>query len=160
MTRRATRIAAERVIPAMPADVYAFLVDLENHWLLADRFVDVLTIERPPGGGPATGGTVKIRGPLGVGRTAHTRVVEATLGESIAGTASVGPRTEARVHWTLVPAVEGTRVRLEATVVRATPVDAIVLAVGGRRWLEHRFGAILGTLARRLPPRHVQDSPA
>lgn len=139
--------------------VFAFLADLENHWLLADRFVEVLTLERPLGGGPARGGTVRMRGPLGLGRTARTRVVEAAPASAIAGTASVGGRTEARVRWTLTPAPRGTRVRLEATIERLGRAEAVLLAAGGRRWLERRFASILQTLGRRVPGDH-QDSSA
>jgi hypothetical protein len=146
----APRIAAERVVDAAPADVFGFLADLENHWLLADRFVEVLSLERPAGGGPARGGTVRMRGPLGIGRTARTRVDQAHPPNSMAGIASVGKRTEAHVLWTLTPVPEGTLVRLEATVARAGRGDALMLAAGGRRWLAHRFEAILATLAARV----------
>jgi hypothetical protein len=146
-----TRIAAERVVVASPRAVFAFLADLENHWLLADRFVEVLTLERPDGGGPAHGGTVRMRGPLGLGRTARTRVVEMHPDSWLAGTASVGNGTEALVRWTLMPEREGTRVRLEATVQRAGRLESLLLAAGGRRWLEQRFASILETLGRRLP---------
>jgi hypothetical protein len=146
-------------VGASPPDVFLFLADLENHWLLVDRFVEVLTLERPPGGGPARGGTVRMRGPLGLGRTVRTRVVEATPAKVIAGTASVGERTEARVRWTLTPSPRGTRVRLEATVERVGRAEWVLLAAGGRRWLDRRFTSILQTLARRVPG-DGQDSSA
>jgi uncharacterized protein YndB with AHSA1/START domain len=149
VSRAANRIAAERVVAASPQVVFTFLADLENHWLLTDRFVEVLTLERPPGGGPARGGTVRMRGPLGLGRTVRTRVVEAAPVSAIAGTASVG-HTEALVRWTLTPESGETRVRLEATVERLGRADGVLLAVGGRRWLERRFISILETLARRV----------
>ena len=56
-----------------------------------------------------------------------------------------GPRVAAER-----PAHGGTRVRLEALVRRAGPLEAMLLAVGGRRWLGRRFEAILATLARRM----------
>jgi hypothetical protein len=155
----APRIATERVVAAAPADVFGFLADLENHWLLADRFVEVLSLERPPEGGPAHGGTVRMRGPLGISRTATTRVDQAQPHSSMAGTASVGS-TEARVVWTFTPVADGTRVRLEATIVRAGIGDSILLAAGGRRWLEQRFESILETLAQRLPRPAAQVSSA
>ena len=40
--------------------------------------------------------------------------------------------------------------RLEATVERASLLDRALLALGGRRWLERRFVAILQTLERRV----------
>ena len=145
-----TRVAAERVVAATPEALFDFLVDLENHWLLADRFVVVGTLERPHPGAPAQGGTVRMRGPLGLARTARTRVVSSHAPRFIEGTAAVGPNTEALVRWTLTPDTAGTRVRLEAAVVRAGPLESLVLRVGGRTWLERRFAAILETLGRRL----------
>jgi hypothetical protein len=146
------------VVAAPVASVFDFLADLENHWQLTDHFVEVLTLERPAGGGPARGGRVRIRGPLGTSRTAATRVAEAHPPRLIAGTASVGRRTEAQVRWTLTPEGQQTRVRLEAVVRRAGTLEAMLLAAGGRRWLGHRFDAILTTLARRMA--HAQSSSA
>jgi uncharacterized protein YndB with AHSA1/START domain len=159
VSRGANRIAAERVVAASPQVVFAFLADLENHWLLTDRFIEVLTLERPPGDGPAKGGTVRMRGPLGLGRTVRTRVVEAVPARAIAGTASVGRRTEAHVRWTLTPESRGTRVRLDATIERLGRAERVLLAAGGRLWLERRFVSILQTLARRIPGAG-QDSSA
>jgi hypothetical protein len=150
VSRGATRIAAERVVAASPPVVFAFLADLESHWLLTDRFVEVLTLERPPGGGPAHGGTVRIRGPLWLGRTARTGVVERDPPRSIAGSAVVGTGTEALVRWTLDPVGERTLVRLEATIERVAGLERLLLAAGGRGWLERRFTSILETLERRV----------
>jgi len=158
VSRTEPGVVAERVVAAPRPVVFDFLADLENHWLLADRFVEVLTLERPPGGGPARGGRVRVRGPLGISRTAQTRVAEADPPHAIAGTASVGRRTEAQVRWTLAPEGESTRVRLEAAVQRAGTIDAVLLAAGGRRWLGRRFDSILATLARRMDD--AQDSSA
>ena len=144
------RIAAERVVAASPPAVFGFLADLENHWLLADRFVEVLTLDRPSAGAPAHGGKVRMRGPVGLGRTAHTRVVETKPPTCIVGTAAVGDATEAQVRWTLAPAGDGTRVQLEATMQRTGRFESVLLAAGGRRWLERRFASILATLARRV----------
>jgi uncharacterized protein YndB with AHSA1/START domain len=159
VSRTPTRIAAERVVAASPQDLFTFLDDLENHWLLADRFVEVGTLERSRRGAPAHGGTVRMRGPLGLGGTARTRVVAAEAPTFIEGTASVGHSTEALVRWTLAPAGDGTRVRLEATVVRAGPLESLLLRAGGRLWLERRFASILETLGRRVA-RLPQDSSA
>jgi uncharacterized protein YndB with AHSA1/START domain len=143
-------IAAERVVAAPPEAVFGFLADLENHWLLADRFVDVLSLERAAGDGPAHGGAVRVRGPLGLGRTVHTRVVAASAPRSVAGTAAAGRGTNALIRWTLTPAEPGTRVCLDARIECARRADALLLAAGGRKWLERRFAGILDTLARQL----------
>jgi hypothetical protein len=60
-------IEATAIVPAPAKDVFAFLADLENHWLVADRFVGVITLEGPRGA--RSGGVVALRGPLGLRRT-------------------------------------------------------------------------------------------
>ena len=158
MRRPITPIAAERVVAAPAPAVFDFLSDLQNHWRLTDRFVEVLTIERSPGSEPAHGGAVRIRGPLGFARIARTHVAETDPPHFIAGTAAVGRGTEALVRWTLNPVAATTRVRLEAVVERASRLDALLLAAGGRGWLERRFDSILATLARRLEGAQVSSA--
>ena len=146
-----SRIAsAQREVAAPPDTLFAYLADLEQHWQLADRFIEVVRIERPADGGPARGGVVRMRGPLGIRRTARTNVVGAEPPARLSGVAHVGSGTIARVSWTLHPAGAGTGVRLEATVEHASLLDRALLALGGRRWLERRFGTILETLERRI----------
>ena len=142
--------SAERDVAAPAATVFGYLADLEQHWQLADRFIEVVSLERPSDGAPARGGVVRMRGPFGIRRAAHTRVVESEAPTRLSGTAQVGSGTIARVSWTLRAAGESTRVRLEATVEQASPLDRALLALGGRRWLERRFAAILQTLERRV----------
>lgn len=151
---------AERDVQAPPAEVFAFLADLETHWQLADRFIEVVTLDRSPAGGPAHGGVVRMRGPLGLGRTARTRVVEADAPGRLSGTAAVGRATLARVSWTLTPRGDGTRVRLDASLERASSLDRVLLAAGGRRWLALRFARILETLERRFAARARAQAPA
>jgi carbon monoxide dehydrogenase subunit G len=142
--------AAQREVHAPPAEVFAFLADLETHWQLADRFIEVVSLERPSAGGPAYGGVVRMRGPLGLARTARTRVVEAHPPGRLAGTAAVGRATLARVSWTLTQHGDGTRVRLDASIEHTSSLDRLMLAAGGRRWLGRRFESILDTLACRF----------
>jgi carbon monoxide dehydrogenase subunit G len=143
------QIAAERVVPAEREAVFAFLSDLENHWLVADRFVEVLELEGPPGA--RHGGAVRVLGPLGLGRTAVTRVEHAEAPSLLMGRAEIGRSTTAQVKWTLDQEGEGTRVALFAAVERAGPIDRVVLALGGRRWLEARFRGTLENLAAVAP---------
>ena len=138
-------------MPAAQADVYAFLADLENHWRMAGRFVEVVELRGPVGA--RDGGRVRIRAPLGLRRTAVTEVVETREPEWLRGCAEVG-RTQARVRWTLRPADGMTDVRLEAAVVRAGAVDRILLALGGRWWLRRRFRSTLEHLLA-----HFNSSP-
>lgn len=140
------QIRASRLVPAPPAALFEFLADLENHWWLAGRFIEIVSLERDPDGA-ATGGRVRMRGPLGLHRTAATRVLVVESTRRMVGLAEVGGRTRADVEWTLDPAADGrTRVRLEAAVDRAGPVDRALLALGGRAWLKRRFAAVLERL--------------
>ena len=142
-------ISAHATVPAPPQAVFAFLSDLENHWALADRFIEVLTLERGPDG-VAHGGQVRMRGPLGLMRTATTRVVETHPPSSMAGTADLSGGTKARVRWSMSATEGGSRVELSALVEQAALGDRLLLAVGGGVWLRRRFARILETLARRL----------
>lgn len=145
-------IEAAAIVPAAPEDVFAFLSDLRNHWRLADRFVEVVTLESDDGEA-ATGGRVRLRGPLGLRRTATTRVVASREPRLIIGTAELSGGSRARVSWILAQRLRSTRVRLVAEIERAGPLDRALLALGGRRWLRRRFASTLERLARELPER-------
>jgi uncharacterized protein YndB with AHSA1/START domain len=142
---RGRGIAAERVVHARPEVLFAYLSDLENHWLVADRFVEVIRLDGPPGA--RHGGAVRVRGPLRLGRTAVTRVEATEPPSRLTGRADIGPHTTARVRWTLTGIDDRTRVQLAAEVERAGLLDRLLLALGGRRWLEARFRGTLDELA-------------
>jgi hypothetical protein len=139
-------IEAAAVVPAAPGAVFEFLSELENHWRVADRFVEVVSLE------PA-GGVVRVSGPLALRRTAVTRVERAERPSLLVGTADMGRHTRARVSWRLTPRDPGTLVRLVAEVERAGPIDRLLLALGGRGWLERRFASALAHLARHFGAR-------
>ena len=139
-------IRAERLVAGDAESVFEFLSDLENHWLLADRFIEVLELERDGPGRPARGARVKMRGPLGVHRIVVTRVLQVEPHTRMAGTAEIGPRTLAHVSWTLHPEDGGTRVRLAAKLERASLLDRALLSAGGAPWMRRRFARILKTL--------------
>ena len=146
-------ITAEALLPRSPDDVFPYLADLSNHWQLGDRFIEVESLERsadPGADGAATGGRVRIRGPLGFTRTAVTRITAIDPPERITGTARVGPRTTAEVRWILSPGLGRTHVRLEAQLETASAIDRVLLACGGRAWLRRRFARVLGQLRLRL----------
>jgi uncharacterized protein YndB with AHSA1/START domain len=140
-----TDIEASSVVPAPREAVFDFLSDLGNHWAVADRWIEVVALD-----GAGDGGRVRIRGPLGLHRTAVTTVERVEAPERLEGTARIG-RTEARVAWTLHEQGEGdTEVRLAATVEHATPLDRLVLALGGASWMRRLFAATLARLATRF----------
>lgn len=133
------RIEASRVVHAAPRSVFTFLAELENHWKLAGRWVEPLSIDH-------SSGRVRIHGPLGLRRTATTTVVDATPDSVMHGTAELSGGTRAQVAWELTPNGAGTAVRLAAVVERAAPLDRLLLALGGGAWMKRRFRTILERL--------------
>lgn len=131
--------ATER-IPAARARLFERLALLENHWALADRWVEVVSVN---GGGD--GGVVRLNGPFGLGRTARTSVDRVEEGELIEGTAEVGPSTRGRVSWRFADDGAGTVVTLRAELEGGSAADRLIWAAGGRTWLE---GRLRGTLRR------------
>jgi uncharacterized protein YndB with AHSA1/START domain len=151
-------VEATALVPAPPEEVFAFLDDLGNHWIVADRFVEVVELHRPEGE-RAEGGAVRLRGPLGVRRTVTTRVAAVKPPRLLIGTAAIGARTRARVSWTLAGQSGSTRVRLAAAVERASGVDRVLLALGGRWWLRRRFAATLEGLVAEFAARSGAGEP-
>jgi hypothetical protein len=135
-------IKASRVLAASPEAVFAFLAKLENHWKLAGRWVEPLAID-------SDSGRVRIHGPLGLHRTATTRVLDAQP-RVMHGTAELSGGTVARIAWELTQAGTATQVRLTAEVERANPADRLLLMLGGTLWMRHRFRAILARLDAEL----------
>lgn len=151
-------IAAGADVAASHEEVFAFLSRLENRWRLADRWIEVLSLNGGGRSDSADGGRVRIRGPLGLGRTASTRVVSSDPPRSVTGIAEVGRRSRATVRWTLSEGTgddggAATHVRLSAHVDRAWPFDRLLLALGGRAWMRRRFRYVLATLGQRLGDR-------
>jgi polyketide cyclase/dehydrase/lipid transport protein len=145
----AADVEAAALISAPCEVVFDFLAELENHWRVADRFVEVVSLNGH-GDGRADGGQVRVRGPLGLRRTVTTRVVAARAPRILIGTAEIPGSTRARVSWSLAGHLESTRVRLAATIERAGAADRLLLALGGRRWLTRRFERTLENLAVEL----------
>jgi uncharacterized protein YndB with AHSA1/START domain len=148
----AREIRASRLVEAPQNELFDFLENLDNHWRLADDFIDVLALERDADG-RADGGRVRMRGPMGVSRQAATKVLAADAPHQMLGMAEVGPRTRGFVRWKLHGDGGGTRVRLEATIDRVGWLDRVLLVLGGRAWLERRFDAVLGRLPERFAAR-------
>ncbi|HYU61016.1 MAG TPA: SRPBCC family protein [Solirubrobacterales bacterium] len=141
-------LSAAALVAAPPEEVFAFLADLENHWALADRFIEVLELSGTPGA--RDGGRVRMHGPLGLGRTARTRVEAAHPTHLMIGAAEMGRRSRACVSWTLTPSGRGTSVRLTATLDQAGLLDRFLLLLGGRWWMRRRFVAVVRNLADRF----------
>jgi hypothetical protein len=122
--------------------------DLENHWLLADRFIEVLTLNSPPGA--RDGGRVRMRGPVGPRRTATTRGSGSPPLHLMIGAAQLGRRTRACVSWALTPCDGETSVRLTAALDDAGLLDRLLPLLGGRWWMRRRFVTVLVRLAEQF----------
>ncbi|MEA2199202.1 MAG: hypothetical protein QOJ25_3253 [Solirubrobacteraceae bacterium] len=136
-------IRARKNVAAPPETLYRFLVTLDNHWLLTDRFVSLVCLH-----GPAqspTGGEITIRGPWGLRRHARTSLDAGEPNSRLVGTARVGRRTTARVSWSLTPIPGGTEVELAATILEASLLDRALLLIG-QPWLRRRFRAAIVNL--------------
>ena len=144
-------IAASGRVPAPPVVVFVLLADLSSHWRLIDRWTQIADVA--PDGRSAT---VRLRGPLGLRRTAQTRVVVSRPPYALEGEARVGPRTIGRVRWALAPDGDATLVVLSADVPAASPLDRALLALGARRWLRSRFADALARLAAEARAVHLE----
>jgi hypothetical protein len=141
-------IAVEGLVDAPAESVVAFLSDLDKHWLLSDRFIELVSLETQGGGHQR--GTIRLQGPLGLHRTASTRMLGVSPPDQLVGRAEVGRRTRALIRWTLSPRGTRTAVGLSATVVTLALPDRLLLAAGGARWLRTRFAATIARLALQL----------
>jgi uncharacterized protein YndB with AHSA1/START domain len=132
-------IAAEREVAAPPERVFDFLADLRNHWRLERRFLQ-------PDELGEDGGTVRLRGPLGLSRAVQTRVLEAERPLRVSGRADLRGGTVGLVAWDIRPSGSGSIVRLSAEVPEASPWDRLFLALGGRAWFGGLFRQALENL--------------
>ena len=123
--------------------MFAFLDDLRNHWQLSQRFAELEQLD-----GDGEGGRVRVHGPLGLSRTARTRIVESNAPRELRGRADVGRGTVGEVRWVVEPNGTGSRVTLSATVQRASRLDRVILALGGRALLRRGFAEAVAQLGR------------
>jgi hypothetical protein len=127
----------------VPAEaVYGFLSQLPNHQSMGGRRFRLLAFADD-----RLGARIVIRGPLGIRRTVETTITCLHPARGVGGTAAIGRRTVAHVHWTIDAAGERSRVALTATVLRIGTLDRLLLAAGGRRWLARSFTRVLMLLA-------------
>jgi hypothetical protein len=140
-------VTSKLLIEAPAKTVYDFLSQLPNHQRMGGhRFrLDTVTPDR-------LGATIVICGPLGIHRTVQTTITYLHPARGVGGTATVGRRTIAHVHWTINPAGEQSHVALTATMVRTGVLDRLLLAAGGRKWLARNFHQVLTLLSTTIRP--------
>jgi hypothetical protein len=131
-------VVARRLVPRPADELYALLADLRGHWDLAGRWVHALELR-------ADGGTVRVRGPVGLRRTVSTELVALDAPQRVAGLAHSGA-TRAAISWDLAPSDGGTLVTLRADLLQTGPLDGLLLTLGGRAWMKRRFAATLQRL--------------
>jgi hypothetical protein len=146
-------VSAERLLPAAPEVVFAFLAELANHRQIADRYLYLQRLSPDQ-----RSAWIVISAPLGLRRTARTVLTSSCAPEWLAGTAAVGSRTQAQVRWNLESRGAGTRVALTATVLNAGGFDRLLLACGGQWWLRRCFQSALGRLAQAVGGGAARDA--
>jgi uncharacterized protein YndB with AHSA1/START domain len=137
------RIVASTVVAAPPETVFAYLSVLDNHWELMAGAVERLHSDD-------SSSVVRLTGPFGIERTAHTRLIEADPPRLMVGSAQVGADARGTVSWSLAPVSAGTRVELAASVDCAGRRERLLLELGGRAWFRRRFQHALSQLRKRL----------
>lgn len=147
--RSVATVTAALTLAAPAGVVYDFLVRLPNHAVIGGRGLRLDSVS-----GDGRSALISLHGPLGLRRTASTTVTVRHRPHRFGGTALVGRRTMANVHWAIDPAGTGSRVTLTATIVRAGPVDRLLLAIGGRWWVTRSFARAIALLGAALenPP--------
>lgn len=132
--RGVATVTATTPTRAPASAVYDFLERLSNHALITGSGLRLEAVATD-----GKGARIALRGPLGIRRTARTCVTRLRRPRHFGGTAAVGRHTVAYVHWSIDQAGSGAVVTLSATILRAGPLDRLLLVLGGRRWLAHSF---------------------
>jgi len=145
-------VEASVAVAATPEELFARLSRLENHWALADRWVEVVSLNGP-GDAPADGGVVRLHGPLGVRRTARTTVESVDPPRRMQGMARIGERTTGAVSWTFEAQDGETLVTLRGELVEASVLDRALWALGGQAWMARRLRITLDRLRAEYLPR-------
>jgi hypothetical protein len=153
-TRGVATVTSALLMRAPAHVVYAFLARLPNHGLITGRRLRLESVTAD-----GAGARIAMRGPLGIRRTARTRVTYLHPPCGFGGTAAVGRRTEAYVHWRIERAGTGSLVTLTATILRAGAVDRLLLTLGGRRWLGRSFDRALALLSVAMESALDADEP-
>jgi hypothetical protein len=137
-------MSVRRIMAAPSAAIFSFLTDLENQFLLAHDHTRSLVLDGPPGARHSA--TLRIRGPLGLPRSARARIIATAEPSHVITSVALG-RTVVRFRRTLSPLPASTGVELTAEVPAIGLLDRALFAAGGRRTIERRLHTALATLA-------------
>lgn len=143
--RSVATVTAALALNAPARAIYDFLIRLPNHALIGGHGLRLRSVAAD-----GRAALISLRGPLGIRRTACTRVTSLRPPHGFGGTAVVGRRTAACVHWTIEATGTGSVVTLTATIVRAGPLDRLLLALGGRWWVARSFARAITLLGAAL----------
>lgn len=146
-------LRAARAVTASPECIFEYLEELERHLeLISDRAL--------PESVTPTGSRLRLRGPLGIGRTVSTTLTHSQAPHSIVGRARVGGRTHGTVRWSIEPSGQGSWVQVVAGAETIGLVDRVLLTIGGRRWLERSLELALERLEDRMRAGIAQPASA
>ena len=132
-------VRATRPVAAAPERVFAFLDRLDRHFHLLGSRAEL----RVDG---STGALVRLRGPAGLRRSARTSVVHSRAPESIVGLAVTNSGSRGVIRWSIRAAGTGSIVEVLTRADMLAPLDALLLALGGRRWLARSLELALAAL--------------
>jgi hypothetical protein len=140
-----TTICAQRLIAADGEALFLFLADLEAQLFLAGRSIEVVGLDGPAGA--RSSGELRIRGPLGLRRTAYARVLASVPPHQVVVRADIERGTVVLISWTLAAGRGTIEVELAAVLHSAGLLDRLALLVGGRRLARRRLETTLAALA-------------
>ena len=142
--------SAARSISAPAERIFVYLERLEHQFELIGSRAERL----------ATAGAsmrVRLRGPVGIRRTVRASLTYARSPESIVGRAEAGRSSRATVRWSIQRSDVGSWVQVIAHADALGPVDAMLVRLGGRRWLARSLELALETLEERMRPHPTAD---
>jgi hypothetical protein len=149
-------VSAAGSISASAERIFVFVQTLEHQFELIGGRAERLAAA-------STSARVRLRGPLGVCRTVSASLTYARSPESIVGRVEAGRSSRGTVRWSVQRSGVGSWVQVIAHADALGPVDAMLLWLGGRRWLARSLELALERLEeqmRRTPRQMTVDTPS
>jgi len=143
-------VRAARSISAPAEPIFVFLERLEHQFELIGGRAECLAAA-------GAGVRVRHRGPLGIRRTVRASLTYARSPESIVGRAEAGRGSRVTVRWSIQRSDVGSWVQVIAHADALGPVDAMLVRLGGRRWLARSLELALEGLEERMRRHHAAD---